>query len=86
MSYILFHLPSGVALRCYRTEATARSVMRHYNRQAGWARLSRCWSGGVEMEWCAKLNGDSVYKHGPYAICHKTTFEEYIRDAVCVVE
>jgi len=82
MNYVLFHLNSGFPLRRYRLESTARATMRHFNRRAGWARMSRTWSGGVELEWCAALNGLPVYKHGPYAICHSSVFEEYIADSV----
>lgn len=82
MSYILFHLKSGVALREYNSESVARRVMRQYNRNAGWSRISRSWSGHVELEWCAKSNGLPVYKNGPYAICPASVFSDYIAETV----
>ena len=82
MAYVVFHLKSGVPLRHYKTEAVARSVMRIYNRNAGWARISRSWCGGVELEWCGRSNGLPSYNHGPYAVCHESVFEQYIRDSV----
>lgn len=52
----------------------ARIALRAMNRKAGWTRISKSFSGGLEMEWCAKSNGLPVYNHAPYAIIEETFY------------
>lgn len=80
MTYLLINVVQGGILQEFKHIGVARAAMRRANAAAGWARISRCWSGGVEMEWCAASNGLPRYRHGPYALTDMETWDQYFRD------
>lgn len=82
--YTLVHLKSGVKLAEFRDQRSARAAMRRANKNAGWTRISRSWSGGVELEWCARANGLPDYRHGPYAITDSETWQQYFSETQTV--
>jgi len=70
--FALFHIKSGELIKTYDTEAGARIGMRSANKNAGWERLSRCWTNGFEYEWCRAGHGGIApihhYGQAPYGI------------------
>ena len=66
MNYLLLHRLSKVIIKGYATLGRARTGMRVSNRNAGWPnRISRCWGGYAEQEWCS--NGTD-WDYAPYII------------------
>lgn len=80
VAYLLINLVQGNILKEFDHIGVARASMRRANAAAGWTRISRCWSGGVEMEWCARSNGLPSYKHGPYALTDMETWNQHFRE------
>lgn len=80
MSYVLFYIKTGELIKSYKTEGAARTGMRTSNRNAGWERLTRCWTMGYEYEWCRNTNGVfapvQTYGEAPYAI---TEYDRWVK-------
>lgn len=62
------HKTSGKVIGYYTDESTARRIMRLYNKSAGWSRISRSWTGSLELEWCSKQGRVPGFNYGPYVI------------------
>lgn len=80
MSYVLFarcEEGTPTVLKEYSTLKGALHGLRVSNRDAGWARSSRCSTGTRHEEWCARSNGTPVYGTGPYAVMNRVDFENH---------
>lgn len=62
-------------LKSYATRKGALLGMRASNRNAGWMRLSRCWTGYTEMEWSKK---DGEYEYAPYVFMHEVHYSKAV--------
>ena len=73
MSWYLINLKEAGTPSIQRVYSERRGAfvgMRAANRNAGWTRISRCFGGIADTEWCAKSNGLPVYDYAPYAVVH----------------
>lgn len=66
-------------LREYRTRGGALTGMRAANKNAGWTRITRCWTDYTHLEWCARANGLPNYDYGPYVIMHRDVYDQKYR-------
>ncbi len=66
--WILFHRTTAEKIAEYQTQSAARRGMRVSNRNAGWTRGSRCFTGIIETEWCHAVGNTDQWEYGPYAI------------------
>lgn len=70
-------------LKTYATRKGALIGMRASNRNAGWTRVSLCYGGICQTEWCARSNGLPVYDYAPYVIANQYLYDQkYPRQGV----
>jgi hypothetical protein len=83
MGYVLLNRKQGGSpeiLARYSSRKGAMIGMRSSNKNAGWARISRCASALTDMEWCARSNGLPEYDYGPYVIMAEIHYTQKYRE------
>lgn len=71
-------------LKTYATRKGALIGMRASNRNAGWRRVSLCYGGICQIEWCSTWsNGLPLYDYAPYVIANQYLYDQkYPRQGV----
>ena len=71
--HIVHKNATTTSVKWYATERGAKIGVRAANKNAGWRRVSQCWSNGVYMEWAEK---DNQYDYAPYQVVSDYEYQQ----------
>lgn len=75
MSFVLFHISTGVMIQTYESESDARNALGVENAKVAWLRINNAWIDGYECEYCSH---GLVTDYGPYGITeYERWFEKF---------
>ena len=71
--HIVHKNATTTSVKWYATEKGAKIGVRASNKNAGWRRVSLCWTNGVYMEWAEK---DNQYDYAPYHVISDYDYQQ----------